>query len=69
MDVVSEIKLTNLRKGSVWDDYTIVTIDLDRCVIVAYNADDRRYMFYYISNPKATPSLYKHNNEKLSRVF
>jgi hypothetical protein len=69
MDVVSEIKLANLRKNSVWDDYAVVTVDLDRSVIVAYNAEDRRYMFYYISNPKATPSLYKHNNEKLSRVF
>lgn len=69
MDIVSEIKLTNLRKGSLFDDYPIVTIDFDRSVVVTYNAEDRRYMFYYISNPKATPSLYKTNNEKLSRVF
>lgn len=70
-DVTSEIKFSNLKKGSIWDcDESVVIADIDRKVVVTYNQESQRYYFYRISNPNAKPSLYKSDkDDKLSYVF
>ena len=68
-DVTSENQVSNLKKGSVWDvDESVVTVDVDRKVVVTYDQENQRYFFYRISNPNTKPSLYK-SDDKLSYVF
>lgn len=68
-DVTSEIKFSNLKKSSAWDDdESVVTIDIDRKVVVTYEQERQRYYFYHIHNPTTKPSLYK-SDDKLSHIF